>query len=71
MDYTPETGETVTVAVLSKETGDSLVTMTGEFLSDETNSFGIRTVTVANEFGNQFVQPGADHDLVISPVDNG
>lgn len=69
MDYTPEIGETVTVTVYG-ENDESLVNMTGEFISDETNSFGIRTVTVANQFGNQWVQPTSDHNLVITPVDN-
>ncbi|URP22090.1 hypothetical protein SEA_BIG4_332 [Microbacterium phage Big4] len=62
-------GTAVWATVLSKETGDVLISTGGTLISDETTSFGVRTVTLANENGEEsWFQPGAN-EVVFAPLD--
>ncbi len=56
-------------ATVLNENGDILISTGGVLVSDETNSFGTRTVTLADENGEEsWFQPGAN-EVVFAPLD--
>lgn len=56
-------------ATVLNENGDVLIQTGGVLISDETNSFGTRTVTLADENGEEsWFQPGSN-DVTFSPLD--
>lgn len=61
-------GTTVWATVLN-ENGDVLISTGGVLVSDETNSFGTRTVTLADSNGEEsWFQPGTN-EVVFAPLD--
>ena len=62
-------GKTVRISVVSPETGDVLIQTGGVLISDETDSFGTRTVTLADSNREEsWFQPGSN-EVVFSPLD--